>query len=204
MSDPLLELESAAFGYDAGFAVKNVTLRIEAGDFVLLTGVNGSGKTTIIRGVLGLVRQTAGTVRRWISADRIGYVPQESTFHPDIPATALDVVRIGHSLSWTGGREKAMDALRTVGMEAMAKASFRQLSGGQKRRVLLAKALVRDPLLLILDEPTVNVDRDTEVRIESLLYRLTADSGVGVLAAGHSGTWATRARKVPIRNSKME
>jgi zinc transport system ATP-binding protein len=200
----LLELESAAFGYETGFIVKNVTLRIGAGDFVILIGVNGSGKTTIIRGVLGFVRQTAGTVQRRLSADRIGYVPQESTIHPDIPATALDVVRIGRSASWTGGQEKAMETLRTVGMEAMAKTRFGRLSGGQKRRVLLAKALVRDPLLLILDEPTANVDRDTEARIESLLYRLTADSGVGVLAAGHSDTWAARARRVHIRNSGME
>jgi ABC-type Mn2+/Zn2+ transport system ATPase subunit len=199
----LLELESAAFGYGAGFTVKNVTLRIEAGDFVLLSGVNGSGKTTIIRGILGLVRKTAGSVRRRISADRIGYVPQESVIHPDIPATALDVVRIGRSTSWTGGREKAMEALSTVGMQAMAKTRFGRLSGGQKRRVLLAKALVRDPLLLILDEPTANVDRDTAVRIESLLYQLTTDSGVGVLAAGHSDTWAARARRIPIGNGAM-
>ena len=199
MSRLLLELAAASFGYGPGFAVEDVSFRISGGDFLLLTGVNGSGKTTLIRGVLGLVRRTGGVVRRHIPADRIGYVPQESTIKPDIPATALDVVRIGLAASWAGGRDKATAALRTVGMDHMAGIRFGRLSGGQKRRVLLAKALVADPLLLILDEPTANVDRDTEKKVESLLCRLTAESGVGVLAASHAENWAAEARRIHLR-----
>lgn len=198
MSRLLLELADTSFGYDAGFVVENVSFHLSAGDFLLLTGVNGSGKTTIIRGILGLVRRTGGAVRRHIPAERIGYVPQESTIHPGIPATALDVVRIGLAASWAEAKEKAVAALRTVGMEAMASIRFGRLSGGQKRRVLLAKALVGDPLLLILDEPTANVDRDTEKSVESLLYRLTAESGVGVLAASHAENWAAETRRIHL------
>jgi len=203
MSCPLLELTAASFAYSAGDAVKNVSLRISAGDFLLLTGANGSGKTTIIRGILGLVHRTRGAVHRYIPAGRIGYVPQESTIHRDIPVTALDVARIGLAASWARGRDKAVAALKTVGMEHMAGIRFGRLSGGQKRRVLLAKALVSDPLLLILDEPTANVDRDTEARVEALMHRLTAEFGVGVLAASHSETWATEARRIHLRDGKM-
>jgi len=204
MSRLLLELAAASFGYDAGFTVETVSFCISAGDFLLLTGVNGSGKTTIIRGLLGLVRRTGGVVRSHIPAGRIGYVPQESTIHPDIPATALDVVRIGLAASWAGGRGKAAAALGTVGMEAMSGIRFGRLSGGQKRRVLLAKALVSDPLLLILDEPTANVDRDTEGKVASLLHRLTTESGVGVIAASHADNWAADARRIHLRGGRTE
>jgi len=203
MSRLLLELAAASFGYGAGFAVENISFTISVGDFLLLTGVNGSGKTTLIRGVLGLIRRTGGELRRHLPTGRIGYVPQESTIYPDIPATALDVARIGLAASWPGGREKAAAALRTVGMQEMANIRFGRLSGGQKRRVLLAKALVGDPLLLILDEPTANVDRDTEAKIEALLHRLTAEFGVGVLAASHAGTWDADARRVHLRGGRM-
>jgi ABC-type Mn2+/Zn2+ transport system ATPase subunit len=200
----LLELESAAFGYGDGFVVQGVTFRLDAGDFVLLTGPNGSGKTTLIRGVLGLIRQTGGILRRRVPPRRLGYVPQEATIHSDAPATAFDVVRLGVSGGWGTGRSKAMAALRTVGMETMADVRYGRLSGGQKRRVLLAKAMACDPLLLVLDEPTANVDRGTEDRIERLLYRLTAESGVGVLAASHSNNWAASARRVSIGGGGAE
>ncbi len=204
MNSPLLELESAAFGYADGFAVEGVTFRLDVGDFVLLTGPNGSGKTTLIRGVLGLIRQTGGILRRHVSPHRLGYVPQEATIHSDAPATAFDVVRLGVFGGWGTGRLKATAALRTVGMETMADVRYGRLSGGQKRRVLLAKAMACDPLLLVLDEPTANVDRNTEDRIERLLYGLTAETGVGVLAASHSNNWAGRARRVSIRNGGIE
>jgi len=204
MNSPLLELESAAFGYGDGFAVKGVTFRLDVGDFVLLTGPNGSGKTTLIRGVLGLIPQKGGSLRRHVSPYRLGYVPQEATIHSDAPATAFDVVRLGIFGGWGTGRPKATAALRTVGMETMADARYGRLSGGQKRRVLMAKAMACDPLLLVLDEPTANVDRGTEDRIESLLYRLTAETGVGVLAASHSSNWAEGARRVSIGDGGIE
>lgn len=208
MSSPLIELEAAAFGYENETVVSDVSLRVDAGELVLLTGVNGSGKTTVIRGILGMAKQRAGNVRWRLPRNRVGYVPQESAIGADIPATALDMVRIGAvgasatgGWSWGKTRGPAMAALRSVGLEEKAKTRFGKLSGGQKRRTLLAKALVREPLLLILDEPTANVDRDSEAAIAGLLHRLTA-ANVGVLATAHSGAWAAEARRVAIRNGR--
>jgi ABC-type Mn2+/Zn2+ transport system ATPase subunit len=198
----LIELEGAAFGYDGGFQVRDVSLRIEPGDFVLLTGPNGSGKTTLIRGILGLVPGTLDRVRWGVPRDRLGYVPQESAIHPDAPATALDVVRLGRASAWGKAKSSAVEALGEVGLEAVARRRFGTLSGGEKRRVLLARALVAAPRLLILDEPVANVDAESERRIEARLRALTAESGVGVLASSHSPGWVRDARRFRLRNGR--
>lgn len=195
-------MEGAAFGYDGGFQVRDVSLRIEPGDFVLLTGPNGSGKTTLIRGILGLVPGTLDRVRWGVPRDRLGYVPQESAIHPDAPATALDVVRLGRASAWGKAKSSAVEALGEVGLEAVARRRFGTLSGGEKRRVLLARALVAAPRLLILDEPVANVDAESERRIEARLRALTAESGVGVLASSHSPGWVRDARRFRLRNGR--
>lgn len=202
MIGPLIELEGATFGYEGGFQVREVSLRIDPGDFVLLTGPNGSGKTTLIRGILGLVPGTLDRVRWGVPRDRLGYVPQESAIHPDAPATALDVVRLGRASAWGGAKPAAMEALGDVGLGAIAHRRFGTLSGGEKRRVLLARALVAAPRLLILDEPVANVDAESERRIEARLRALTAESGVGVLASSHSPGWVRDARRFRLRNGR--
>ncbi|MFP4032035.1 MAG: metal ABC transporter ATP-binding protein [Thermodesulfobacteriota bacterium] len=200
--EPLIELRNAAFGHDGGFQVRDVTLRIDPGDFVLLTGPNGSGKTTLIRGILGLLPGTAERVRWGIPRDRVGYVPQESAIHPDAPASALDVMRLGRASAWGVAKAAAAEALREVGLKAVARRRFGTLSGGEKRRVLLARALFAAPRLLILDEPVANVDAESKRRIETRLRALTAESGVGVLASSHSPGWVRDARRFRLRDGR--
>jgi len=198
----LLEVSHAAFGYGAQrnfiAIVSDVSFTILLGEFVLLVGPNGCGKSSIIRGLFNLVTCSQGSILWHIKKSEIGYIPQESTIDHDIPATALDVVCTAQPYAWGSNRKAGMEALDTVGMKHYAPQRFGSLSGGQKRRVLLARALFGKPKLLVLDEPTVNTDHETEENIEKVLSGLCAANEVGIVAATHSETWARTAKRYHI------
>jgi ABC-type Mn2+/Zn2+ transport system ATPase subunit len=122
---------------------------------------------------------------------------------PDVPATALDVVRTAEPFNWKSSRPGCLQALERVGMGGKASLPFSSLSGGQKRRVLVAKALAGNPSLLILDEPTVNVDKETEESLERLLNDLCRAGEVGVIAATHARHWAQQARRYRIEGGRI-
>ncbi|MCU0608581.1 MAG: ATP-binding cassette domain-containing protein [Chitinispirillaceae bacterium] len=198
---PLLSVSGAAFGYDAGNGfipvVNNVTFSLAAGEFVILAGPNGCGKSSILRGLLGLVI-VRGSVQWHVAKNAIGYIPQEASLDHDIPATALDVVCTALPHHWEKNRPAALEALDRTGMITHAAVRFGSLSGGQKRRVLLARALIGKPRILVLDEPTVNTDSETEKNIEKLLIDICASGYTGILAASHAETWAPQARRYRI------
>lgn len=198
----LVEINQASFGYGAGknfiTIVSNITLSVSIGDFVLLVGANGSGKSTIIRGIFDLVTCPEGSVAWHIPQHDIGYIPQEPSIDHDIPATALDVVCTSKSSNWSSSRKHGLETLETVGMQDYASKRFGTLSGGQKRRVLLARALFGNPQLLVLDEPTVNTDCDTVKKIEIILTGLCEKKTVGILATTHSESWAASAKRYHI------
>jgi zinc transport system ATP-binding protein len=133
---------------------RNVDLDIGPGEFVALTGVNGSGKSTLLRTLLGLRRPDEGTVERPPGLT-IGYVPQLDPAEAGLPFPALSVVEQGRS-----PRARGLDALRRVGFLAPPRRRYGDLSGGERRRVLLARAIARGPQLLALDEPTAGVDAE--------------------------------------------
>jgi ABC-type Mn2+/Zn2+ transport system ATPase subunit len=198
----LLEVTSATFGYGSqrNFIpiVSDVTFSLSIGEFVLLAGPNGCGKSSIIRGLFGLVARPQGTITWHIAQNQIGYIPQESMIDHDIPATALDVVCTSQPYRWGANRTEGRAALDMVGMTQHAAKRFGALSGGQKRRILLARALFGKPKLLVLDEPTVNTDRETEMNMETLLFELCAAQKVGVMATTHSESWAKKAKRYHI------
>ena len=148
-----------------------VSLSVQPGEVVALLGANGSGKSTLVRAVLGVIPTTAGEVRlfghplgRATPWDRIGYVPQRKPAHTGVPATALEVVRAGLLSAGRlrpASKAQAMTALERTGMADRAHQPVQEMSGGQHQRVLIARALVRDPDLLLLDEPTTGVDLST-------------------------------------------
>ena len=203
----LLEITGASFGYGTPrnciTIVSDITFSISSGEFILLVGPNGCGKSSIIRGLFNLVNCPCGSIRWYIKKNEIGYIPQEPTIDHDIPATALDVVCTSQPFLWAGSRNAGIEALDRVGMKPLAKQRFGELSGGQKRRVLLARALIGRPKLLILDEPTVNTDRETEQSIEKVLFELCSMQQVGIIATTHSETWARNAKRYHIEGGTL-
>ena len=186
----LVTVSQAAFGYAGKPVVAGVDLAVRAGDFLGIVGPNGGGKTTLFRGLLGLVPPLAGRVDR--HATRIGYVPQRESLDPIFPLRVEDVVRMGaygelSGLRRLGRAQKAaaLDAIARVGLSGEARASFAALSGGQRQRALLARALLSRPQLLLLDEPTSGVDRGAQRRILDLLLELHARDGITVLIVSH-------------------
>ena len=166
----------------------DVSVSVAAGQTVALLGANGSGKSTLVRAALGIIPATAGSVRifgkdlthsRSVDWDRIGYVPQRVSAASGVPATALEVVRsglLGPKRLWADRGRKAkasaMAALEAVDLADRADDHVQVFSGGQAQRVLIARALVRSPDLLVLDEPLAGIDHDSRETLASILGQL--------------------------------
>jgi manganese/zinc/iron transport system ATP- binding protein len=191
-----LELHGLAAAYGDGWALADVDLTIPAGRLVGVIGPNGSGKSTLLRAILGLVPVRRGTVtlggipveqqRR-----RIAYVPQRELVDWSFPISAAQVVlmgrypRIGPVVGADAGDHQAVAAaLERVGMGSLGDRQIGALSGGQQQRVFLARALVQDASVLLLDEPMTGVDRATEEAITALMRELR-DDGATILHATH-------------------
>ena len=182
-TDYAIQTENLSFSYPLTPVLDNVSLSIRRGDFVCIVGPNGGGKTTLLRLVLGLLTPTQGTVRVFgktpIEARRrIGYMPQHAQLDPLFPVRALDVVLMGRLRGWGFGpyrrddKRRALAALGEVGLGAYAKRPFAALSGGQRQRVLIARALACEPELLLMDEPTANLDPLVQDEMNDLLRDL--------------------------------
>lgn len=195
---PALRLRGVSVGYGGRPVVRGVDLVVDTGEVVALLGANGSGKTTLVRGLLGLAAVTAGTVEvfgvattRGRDASRVGYVPQRHTVGGTVPSTVREVVssgRLARQRWWArpGAADRAavQAALVTVGLADRAGEDVTKLSGGQQRRVLIARALAGQPDLLVMDEPTAGVDAASQVLLADTLRRL-ATSGVTLLIVTH-------------------
>jgi len=183
----LLTLDKADLGYSSMAILEDVNFTISAGDFLLLAGANGSGKSTLLRSLIGALPLVSGKMSSPPGL-RIGYVPQQLSLPGFFPVTVQDVVTMG---TWRGakqghkpGRAEADTALQIVGLEKRRTQSFAQLSGGQKQRALLARALVSNPDLLILDEPISGVDEAAAAVILKVLADKTS-AGVAVVMVTH-------------------
>ena len=189
----MIEFQDVSKTYGATQALKNLKLSIPEGQIVGLIGHNGAGKSTLVKAILGLVPVARGTITltldtKTISAyggakkdsiyNHIAYVPQTSTVDWDYPITVFEVVLMGtyRRLGWfkrpgKAERDEATKALQTVGMLEYAERSISQLSGGQQQRVFLARALVENQDVYLLDEPFKGIDKTTE----SVLVKIMKD-----------------------------
>ncbi len=195
-----VELRALSFAYPHGQTVlRDVDLAIAHGEFVAVAGPNGGGKTTLLRVALGLERPTQGEALLFgepahASSHRatIGYLAQRARLGVDAPATVREVVSAGR-LAASGllgplrRRDRAIvaEAIGRVGLEAVADAPLRTLSGGMQQRAFIAKALAGEPSLLVLDEPTTGVDVEAQDALAALLDRLHRELGVTVLYVSH-------------------
>ena len=182
-SVPAVCVKGVDFSYDGTTVLEGVNLDVDAGNFATVIGPNGGGKTTLIKLILGLLRPQAGEVRVFGQrprdvTGRIGYAPQHAQYDPKFPVTVSDVVLMGRLHRLGVGRyahrckEAVMRALEELRLADLALRPFNALSGGQRQRVLIARALVSDPELLLLDEPTANIDAAAGNRILELLGEL--------------------------------
>ena len=189
-----LELRNLAAGYDTRWAIEDVSLDVPAGRLVGIIGPNGSGKSTLLRAILGLVPRRAGTVSsagRPLDRRQVAYVPQRELVDWSFPISAAQVVTMGRFPAigpvagpGAGDRAAVARALERVGMQGLADRQIGELSGGQQQRVFLARALVQEAAILLLDEPMTGVDRGTEETISALMSELR-DAGTTVLYATH-------------------
>ncbi len=183
-SDPVVEFVNVSFAYNTKPVLENVNLTVSDKEFVWVVGPNGGGKTTLVKLLLGLLQPKSGTVRVFgdtaaSARTRIGYMPQQAHLDLRFPVTAREVVLMGRlNKGMKPGRftdsdkEKVRQVLELVAMDSMADVPLRDLSGGQQRRLLIARALACEPDLLLLDEPTANLDRNAERELFRILKKL--------------------------------
>jgi zinc/manganese transport system ATP-binding protein len=195
--DAFIEMKNAVGGYQKTPVFHPVNLEIPQGEFVGIVGPTGSGKTTLLKTILGLLPPLSGEVRvnglpvYGNKGVRIGYVPQVEAVNWDFPVTVEEVVLMGRCMSmgflpWPSKKDRkdAQTLLERLGLGEFSKRHIRALSGGQQQRVFLARAMISNPMLLILDEPTAGVDVKTQHNVLHLLGELNKE-GMTILLTTH-------------------
>jgi manganese/zinc/iron transport system ATP- binding protein len=189
--DPILTGRSLTFGYNRRAVRQGLSFDVHRGEILGIVGPNGSGKTALLRTLLGLLKPLHGHVDRQAGLS-ISYVPQRDRIDTILPVTALDVVLMGRAARagplqrvHHADLDAGLRALALLGAEPLSRQLFRNLSGGQQQRVLLARALAAGPDVLVLDEPTAGMDAASEAAIVEFLRTLNQSEGVTMLIVTH-------------------
>ena len=189
----LIDIKNLSLGYDGNIVLKNVNLKIEENDFICVVGPNGSGKSTLIKGILGLIKPISGTITfNNLKQNFIGYMPQETKVDSNFPASVLEIVLSGTlnkksmSLFYTKEDKKlAIKNLKILGIENLKNKHFSELSGGQRQKVLLARSLCATSKLLILDEPSNNLDSKSKKNLYDILKNLNKNYNIAIIMITH-------------------
>lgn len=213
MTWPIVEVTHGIVGYGERPVLQDVSMTVAEGEVVAILGANGSGKSTLVRAMLGLLPLTAGTVQlfgtplsRFRRRDRIGYVPQRLGAGSGVPATVAEVVasgrlarrRLPRRPNAAVDRAAVATALATVGLTDRATHPVSALSGGQQQRALIARALVLEPELLVLDEPTAGVDTASQLAFAEAVRGFVAGGGTVVLVAHELGPLSPLVRRAVV------
>lgn len=209
----LLEVKGLSFNRGPRIVVSNLCFSLGPGEFLGIIGPNGGGKTTLLRLLLGFLKPSAGAVR-WIPTGGrspvLGYVPQRASVDPQCPFSALEIVELGARgrCPLMGGRrrenqQRARDLIQRVGLDLPRDIPFLHLSGGQQRRLLLARALMDQPEVLLLDEPTAGVDAHGQELFLNLLATVSRE-GIAVVLVSHDLPFITaNADRIACLNVSM-
>ena len=200
MSDKKIEVKNLSFKYETTDVLKNVSFDVYDKDIVTIIGPNGGGKSTLLKLLLGILKPDSGTILingqnpKKLKKPVLGYVPQFSIFDPRFPISVFDTVlsgriRKGMFRYSAEDREIADKILEDIGLTGVKKNTFAALSGGQRQRVLIARALASGPEILMLDEPTTNIDATTEDYLANLLQKLNKD--LTILLVTHDTAFTT-------------
>ena len=189
----MIKLNNVSLGYDNNIVLKNINLEIKKGDFICVVGPNGSGKSTLIKGILGLLKPKSGKIiYDGIKQNYIGYMPQESKVDKNFPASVFEIVlsgtlnKLGFISFYTKKeKEKAKDALKVLGITSLTYKKFCDLSGGQRQKVLLARSLCATNGLLILDEPSNNLDAKSKKELYEIVTKLNKENNITVIMVTH-------------------
>ncbi len=179
MSQPLLKATNISVNRQGIAVLAHASLQVNKGEIVTLIGPNGAGKTTLVRVLLGLLDADEGSIERGSNL-RIGYMPQKLHIDPNLPLSVKRFLFLACS-----DQQKSLDCLKEVGALHLADSPLHQISGGEIQRVLLARALVRDPQLLVLDEPAQGVDISGQTALYELISKLRDRYGCGILMVSH-------------------
>lgn len=202
--DALVEIRNAVLGYARVPILRVSQLCIRPGERWFIMGKNGTGKTTLLHAIVGLIRPLNGSVARSLpykGLEAIGFVPQADETHPVLPMTLAEYIGlglVGIALRPAQRRARVDDALRRTGLIDLAGESFWTLSGGMRQRALVARALTRNPRLLVMDEPTNGLDPAAEASLMELIHSICRGHGLAAaisthdvaLAAQHADYWA--------------
>jgi len=194
----ILSFRNLDLAYGNRMVLKGVDFSIGKGEFWFFLGPNGMGKTTLLRAILGEVRPRSGEIALGSSAAEsasMGFIPQHCELNPTLPTTVREFASLGLTGLRTTAEERSERlswALEKVGLQGLEKAAYRTLSGGQRQRALVARALVRRPSLLILDEPTKGIDLATEIGFLQFLSSLNSEENLTVIFVAHDLNMAAR------------
>ncbi|MDR2731569.1 MAG: ATP-binding cassette domain-containing protein [Treponema sp.] len=201
----LINCQNLSFGYDGHIVVRGLNFSVQTGDFLLIAGENGSGKSTLVKGLLRLINPMEGKIN--FSSDfkqsQTGYLSQQTAAKQDFPAGVMEIVLSGNlgkkvflPFYTLAERRTAEEKLRLLDIENLKDRCFRELSGGQQRRVLLARSLCAAEKLLVLDEPFAGLDPLISAELYLLLEKINRETGITVIMVSHEIEAANCAKNV--------
>ncbi len=205
----ILNVKNLVLGYEKQIVINNISFNVNKRDFILVIGSNGAGKSTLIKGILGIIKPISGSVEYdEIKKNHVGYMPQEMKVDPNFPASVMEIVlsglinRMGFRPFYNKkDKERASEALRILNIENLKNKKFSELSGGQRQKVLLARSLCATSDLLILDEPSNNLDQESKIEFYTTLKHLNEGHGITIIMITHD---VDRDRDSLIGNKVLE
>ena len=211
MGTPLIEIKNLSAGYDSRTVLRNINLTVYDRDFLGIIGPNGGGKTTLIKCILGLLKPTGGEILyRGGRALKMGYLPQYNSIDRKFPITVEEVILSGLSIqkSLTSRftpeqKEKGKQIIARMGLEGLEHRAIGQLSGGQLQRALLGRAIISDPSVLILDEPSTYIDKRFEARLYELLAEINKECAI-ILVSHDIGTVLQQVKSIACVNETLD